>query len=124
MGFFIIDLKDEQNALKVNVWNWRPTLEMITKMNILEIQELESMSFNGGSGKATESQTKLIAQKLRLMLAGLESNARVLVDGSVTTEPDDGEFHRDEVEKNYSATKDWLERFAEFCESCKGFYVI
>ena len=46
-------------------------------------------------------------------------------DGSRTTEPDDGAFHREPGEqyKNYSTNRRVLEEFARCCETCNGFNV-
>ena len=38
-------------------------------------------------------------------------------------EPDTGEFHRDDLARNYSATYAWLGRFRDFCRSSGGFTV-
>jgi hypothetical protein len=55
----------------------------------------------------------------------LPQAARILLDGSVTTAPDDATFYKspEDSHKNYSATRPWLEKFASFCETCNGFEV-
>jgi hypothetical protein len=124
MGFWIEDLKDNTNDLKVNAWNWRPTLVLLEQFRVLDDDELERMSFNGGDGSATPEQARVIAQRLRMVLEQLDPAGRYLLDGSTTTEPDDFVFHRDDPAKNYGATREWLEKFMDFCEHCQGFRVI
>jgi hypothetical protein len=123
MGFWIGDLKEETNDLKVNAWNWRPTLVLLEQFQVLEADELERMGFTGGGGSATPEQARVIAQRLRIVLEQLDPAGRYLLDGSNTSEPDDFVLHHDDA-KNYGATREWLEKFASFCEHCQGFRVI
>jgi hypothetical protein len=124
MGFWVLDQKDEANALKINAWNWRPTLVMLEQFQILDAEQLERMSFNGGNGNATVEQARVIAQKLKIMLEPLGPGDRFLLDRSTTTEPDDFVFHQEDLGKNYGASREWLEQFMNFCEGCQGFRVI
>ncbi len=123
MGFSVTDKLDEANSLDVNAWNWRPTLALLERFAVLPEDELERMGFNGGGGEATVDQARVIAGKLEELLEGLRKDERVRLDLSVTDEPDDGTFYRDDLTKNYSATREWLEQFAGFCRTCNGFYV-
>ena len=57
-------------------------------------------------------------------LCRAEPGSRVTLNGDVTTEPDTGEFHRDDLDRNYSTTKEWLTEFRDFCRNCpQGFQV-
>jgi hypothetical protein len=111
------------DGVSVNGWNWRPTLELLHGSGILSEETLELMSFNGGGGAATPEQAERIAVFLDDHLAGLRPDERVTLDGAVTAEPDTGEFHRDDLARNYSATYAWLARFRDFCRSSGGFEV-
>jgi hypothetical protein len=124
MGFWIEDLKDKTNDLKVNAWNWRPTLELLEQFQILEADELERMSFTGGGGTATQDQARSIADRLGAVLEGLQPKDRILYDLTVTSDLDTFELYREQLEKNYSATYEWLVEFAAFCRTCNGFTVI
>ncbi len=124
MGFWITDLKDETHELKVNAWNWRPTLELIEQFQILEADELERMGFTGGGGTATLDQARIIADRLEVVLEDLKPKDRILYDLTVTSDPDTFELHREQLDKNYSATYEWLMEFAAFCRTCNGFTVI
>jgi hypothetical protein len=124
MGFWINDLKDDTKDLKVNAWNWRPTLELLEQFQVLDAEELERMSFTGGGGQATPEQARIIADRLEAVLERLKSKDRILYDLTVTNDPDTFELHREQPEKNYSATYEWLAEFAAFCRTCDGFTVI
>ena len=111
------------DGISINGWNWRPTLELLHRTGILPEETLELMSFNGGGGAATPEQAERIAVFLDDYLAELRPDERVTLDGAVTAEPDTGEFHRDDLARNYSATHAWLTRFRDFCRSSGGFEV-
>ena len=48
-----------------------------------------------------------------------------LFDGTRTTQPDDGQLHRDPADehRNYRTNRHVLEAFAACCETCNGFLV-
>jgi hypothetical protein len=110
-------------SISINGWNWRPTLELLHRTGILSDEALELMSFNGGGGEVTPDEAGRISEFLDGYLARLGPDDRVMLDGAVTTEPDTGEFHRDDLARNYSATFAWLVRFRDFCRSSGGFQV-
>jgi hypothetical protein len=124
MGFDITDLANPERTVSVNFWNWRPTVEIIREAGLLDVQRLDGLHQQFSGTRITTDEARAIASHLRaIVLPSLTSGARVLIDGTSTTEPDDGTFHRDpsEVDRNYSASRSWLEMFATFCESCSGF---
>ncbi len=98
------------SSISINGWNWRPTLELLHRTAILSAQTLELMSFTGG-GQATSGEAERIAEFLDSYLAGLDPGDRVTFDGALTAQPDTGEFHRDDLARNYSATYEWLARY-------------
>jgi hypothetical protein len=111
------------DGVSVNAWNWRPTLELLRRSGILPEEELELMSFNGGGAQVTAEKALRVAEFLDGYLAQLRPEERVTLDGAVTAEPDTGEFYRDDLARNYSATFAWLGRFRDFCRSSRGFEV-
>ncbi len=126
MGFHLVDLGNDEHYVAVNFWNWRPTLELIRSFNIIDDGRLELMGTQCVGAEVTKLEATAIAHRLETdVLPSLPDDGRVLLDSSVTTEPDDGTFyHDDEVEKNYSASRKWLLKFAEFCQLSDGFSVI
>src|ERR1700739_1061070 len=125
MGFMIFDLEDKSRFKSVNFWNWRPTLALISSFKLLDDERLERMGMSCVGATVTQSEARAIAKALReRVLPGLGDADRVKLDLAVTGTPDDGTLYRgDETEKNYSATRAWLQEFAEFCETCRGFKI-
>ena len=124
MSFTLTDLASDEHEINVNGWNWRPTLVLIGAFNLIDEGRFELMGFNATGVQIEVGEAHEIGRRIRdEVLSKLRPGDRVLYDLSVTDEPDDGTFYRDELSKNYSATYDWLERFAEFCLKSKGFRV-
>lgn len=103
-------------TLGVNAWNWRPALELLESAGVLDAETAELLGYNilvelGGE------DARRIAAFLDSYLSTAPAGGRILLDGSVTTEPDTFEFHRDDLARNYSATVEWLTRFREFCHA-------
>lgn len=124
MGVDIHDSEDHRCTIHSNWWQWRSTVELIRSLDLLNGPRLDLLS--DGMGELTEAEARQIASAFeRQVLPGLHPDQRVLLDGAVTTEPDDGTFHRVPVEqhRNYSADRDWLIQFVAFCNECRGLYV-
>ncbi len=126
MSFSFFTLDTEEIVLGVNSWNWRATLEIIDSFKILDSETIYRM----GCGCAyypeiSKNQAREIAKRLKCeYIDRMHNNDRILFDLSMTNEPDDGTLYQgDDVDKNYSATKEWLIEFYEFCNSCNGFSV-
>jgi hypothetical protein len=102
--------------VNINSWNWRATLALLERHGVLDEEKLELLGYNI-TVQVTGEETRRIAAFLDDYLTGLPGDGRVMLDGSVTTEPDDGTFHRDDLAKNYSATASWLTEFRDFCRA-------
>ncbi|MET8861767.1 hypothetical protein ABZW11_02305 [Nonomuraea sp. NPDC004580] len=105
-------------SLQVNAWNWRPTLELLENSGVLDEETADLLGYNIAVD-LTADQAHRIATFLDTYLASLPDEARVMLDGSTTTEPDTNEFHRDDLSLNYSASTDWLRRFRDFCHTAR-----
>jgi hypothetical protein len=103
-------------SLDVNAWNWRPTLELLKKSGTLDADTTELLGYHSDV-ELTGEQAQRIATFLETYLANIPAGGRVLHDGLITTEPDTFEFHRDDLDRNYSATVEWLTCFREFCRT-------
>jgi len=125
MGLTIRDLEDDDSYLFVNFWNWRPTAELIRSFKIVEPERYELMQISGIVTEFSANEAKQIGQRIRTdILPSLGTDERLLLNLTATDEPDDGIFHRgDTWEQNYSATREWLEQFSNFCLTSNGFYV-
>lgn len=81
------------------------------------------MGYNMGQ-EVTKQEANLIGKKIQEdILNEMPKGDRISLDLELISEPDDFEFHRDDLSKNYSATYDWLQKFSEFCLKCNGFNV-
>ncbi|MEV0379947.1 hypothetical protein [Nonomuraea sp. NPDC050643] len=101
-------------SLNVNAWNWRPTLELLESSGVLDADTAELLGYNILVELSGEDAQR-IAAFLETYLATAPTGGRVMLDGSVTTEPDTFEFHREDLARNYAATVEWLTRFRDFC---------
>ncbi|GII75875.1 hypothetical protein Sru01_08570 [Sphaerisporangium rufum] len=110
-------------SLHVNAWNWRPTLELLEESGVLDAETIAFLGFNGDFD-LTGEQAQRIAAFLDTYLADVPVGGRVLLDGSITTEPDTFEFHRDDLARNYSATVPWLTRFRDFCRTATAGFTV
>ena len=126
MSFTLMDLGAESFEFRANVWQWKPTLEIIKSFDIIDEGKIRQMNYNATGAKFSNEEAHQIGAKIRdEILPKLEPNKRIFADLSVTDAPDDGTLYKDDDEqwKNYSASYDWLKDFAEFCLKSKGFQV-
>lgn len=126
MSFTLIDLSSEKYEFRANVWNWKPTLEIIKSFDLIDEGKLRQMNYTATGAQFSLEEAQSIGEKIRdEILPKLEPNKRIFADLSITDTPDDGTLHKDGDEqwKNYSTNHDWLEEFAEFCLKSKGFQV-
>ena len=126
MSFTLIDLGSENFEFRTNRWNWKTALEIIKKYDIISESELRQMNYNATGVRVEKEEAHTIGEKIRTeLLPQLEPDKRILGDLTITSEPDDGTFYRDEDEqwKNYSADYGWMKEFSDFCLRSKGFQV-
>lgn len=124
MGISLIDNTNEGNYFDINFWHWRAIVEVVHKLQVLPVDVVKGLHepFTG-SGLSVE-QARMVSVALREhLLPQLVEGERLLFDGTTCMEPDDGVFHRVEIEQNYSTNREVLERFAVYCETCAGFEV-
>jgi hypothetical protein len=112
----------EGKSLKVNAWNWgvlHYTL-VCCKPKLLEDEQLlEQLRFGGV--ELGNVEVKEIRSYLReVVLPLLKPGERMLYDFTVTDEPDDGTFYREELEKNYSLRYDVLVAVIDFLDEAKA----
>jgi hypothetical protein len=126
MSFTLMDLGSENFELGASVWNWKPTLEIIKRFDIISEGKIRQMEYAATGVKIDLEDAHDIGRKIQeTILPKLEPNKRMFMDGSITDAPDDGTIYRDEDEKwkNYSANYEWLKEFSDFCLKSKGFQV-
>jgi hypothetical protein len=126
MSFTLMDLGAESFEFRANVWNWKPTLEIIKSFDVIDEGKLRQMSYNATGATFSKEEAQTIGERIRdEILPRLAPNKRIFSDLSITDAPDDGTLFQDEDEKwkNFSASYDWLKDFSEFCLRSKGFQV-
>lgn len=126
MSFTLMDSGSENFEFQANVWNWKTALEVIRSFDILSEGKVKQMSYNATGVKIEKDDAHMIGMKIREeILPKLAPDKRIFADLSVTDQPDDGTFFRDDDDqwKNYSASYDWFADFADFCLKSKGFQV-
>lgn len=112
------------DSLWVNAWNWHPTIELLVRAGVFTSERADPLHYNCG-GDVTEVEAVKVGEFLTWYLASIAAGNRLLIDGTVTSETDTGELFRgSDWQKNYSVTKEWLEKFRDFCMSCQGFSVL
>lgn|SRR3989338_3635285 len=122
MGVIIFNSSNEEEHLSCNWWNWRPTVELMRSTALLNEEEFDLLS-NGYGEFSKEQCTVLIEFFESQVLSDAEDHARFLLSGEKTLEADDFVFHKQDVEKNYSATAVWLRSFVEFLKKSDGISV-
>ena len=122
MGFILIDQGNDQNRLFINFWNWRPTAELISSLGVIPPERASQLQIQTAGTLITKEEAIAIAARLDSVLSRLTENSRVSLDLRVTETTDDLKLHSDS--RDYSASKDWLLKFKEFCRRSDGFKVL
>lgn len=118
-----ITLEDAQGQrVDVNAWNWGVLHYAVAcaKPPVFEDEEfLEVLRF-GGVTLAQEQADDFWEYLSEVVLPLLKPGQRMLLDFSVTDEPDDGTFHRDDLEKNYSLRYEVLLSVVQFLQDAEA----
>ncbi len=95
-----------ERSLQVNAWNWGVLHHVVQSATppLLDDDTLEALRFGGGLELSQEEIVALYVILEKLALPLLQPGQRMFFDFSVTYEPDDGTFYREENEmhRNYS----------------------
>jgi len=125
VGVTLFDQQTNDIVFDVNFWHWRAIVEAVRTLNVLPEQTVERLH-EPWTGELTQEEARAVGEAIRArVLPTLNDSERLLLDGSRTTEPDDGTFHREPHEQhmNYSTDRRVLAEFAKCCETCHGFRV-
>jgi hypothetical protein len=121
----LFDQKSNAIVFDVNFWHWRAIVEAVRSLGVLPEARVDDLHTQF-VGELTAEEARTVAASIReRLLPILREDERLLLDGTRTTDPDDGVMHYDPAEqhKNYSTDRRVLEEFAKCCESCGGFRV-
>ena len=129
MSFILIPAAGED--IKVNSWNWRPTLDLLLAANVITKDDHERMGAHGCSGKADAEKASLIAHVVEQKLMTMNPGERMLANLSVAQVPKkltvfEPNTNPQDIDVNelYSTTYEWLETFTKFCRNSGGFEVM
>jgi len=125
MSFILIPQHGED--VKVNAWNWRPTLLLLRAANLIDENEYELMGANGCGGSVDAETAGRIAAFLERQFTSMHPSQRIRADLTVTDRPKQlavftPETKVEDIDANelYSATYEWLVMFKDFCRTSGG----
>ena len=123
MSFTIIPKYGETR--EVNVWVWRPMLELIYDAKLIDNRIYKNMGVNDGDAEVDAVTAWKIADVLDKMVEKMGPKDRLLLDLSITDKPQKrGPIKTEEdVMEGYSVGRDWLKEFSEFSRDSGGFGV-
>lgn len=126
MSFILVPKHGDD--VQINGWNWRPTLLLLFTEKLIDEGQYERMSAQGCGGLADAGLASRIAETVERKLASMGPGWRMRADLSVTDSPDklwtsDMRPTEEDLNEIYSATYEWLTKFAAFCRRSGGFEV-
>jgi len=123
MSFTIIPKYGETR--EVNVWVWRPTLELIRDAKLIDERIYKNMGVNDGDAEVDAVTAWKIADVIDKMVEKMGPKDRLLLDLSITDKPPKhGPIKtEDDMMEGYSVGRDWLKEFSEFSRDSGGFGV-
>lgn len=107
-------------SLKINAWNWGVFHAALERANVFEPEVLVPLRFGGGM-TLEPTEIRRMSQFLEHdLLPSIPPEGRLLHDLSPSTTTDDGTFHREHLEQNYSLQRSVAERLLQFLASAVG----
>ncbi len=123
MSFTLVPKYGE--ATEVNVWVWRPTLELIRNGELIDEQSYEKMGRNDGDVQVDAQTAWKIADLIDQTVEKMKPGDRLLSDLSITDKPEKPIVFKSaaDVAEGYSASREWLRTFSIFSRDSGGFGV-
>jgi hypothetical protein len=128
MSFILIPQSGED--IKVNAWNWRPTLELLRNAQLIDDGLRERMGIHGCRAEIGAAMAYRIAEFLDIRLAAMKPGDRINADLTITDLPKKQVVFTPKTQITdidavdlYSATYEWLLTFRDFCRNSGGFKV-
>lgn len=126
MGISLTNLADPHaRGFSVNFWHWRALVEAVRRLNVVPDARAAALHDPFCGHGLTQEEAGRVADALETqLLPTLAEEQRVLLDGRVTSEPDDSTFYKGEdAHRNYSTNREVLLTFIRFLRECSGFEV-
>ena len=108
--------------MKLNSWQWKPVVQAMARAGIIDDETADLLSFNADA-PLTRLQAEQAANVIDALVTAMPDGSRLMLDGSIVDGPDDGTFHRRDLDLNYSTPRTTLQTLAAFCRSSGGFTV-
>jgi hypothetical protein len=126
---FILTAKNGEEV-RINAWNWRPTLELLREAGLIDDDLYERMGTHGREAKIDADMARRIADFLDRRLGFMKQGERIRADLTTTDRPKTQVIFApgtkvediDAVDL-YSATYGWLLEFRDFSRRSGGFEV-
>ena len=117
----ILLIAEDGRDLKMNAWNWGVLHHVVERAGLFPGELWEPARHGGGELDAADV-ARLADFLAERVLPRLAPGQRMFFDGTVTDEPDDGTFYREENElwRNYSLLREVLVGAIEFLRSAQG----
>jgi hypothetical protein len=129
MSFILVPKHGDD--VRVNGWNWRPTLHLLANESLIGGEFCERMGANGCGAEVDAELACRIADVIERALLGMKLGDRILYDLIVTDLPKKhvtfgADSKASEIDRNdlYSASYEWLVTFRDFCRRSGGFKVV
>ncbi len=122
----LMDNETDDVVFDVNFWHYRAIVEAIRSLRVLPDEQVDRLHEPFTGSGLTKDECRIVAAELQARVVPiLEQDDRLLLDGTVTKEPDDGVFHKTDAEwpKNYSTNKTVLAAFIDAIQKSSGFTV-
>ncbi len=126
MTVMLMDNGTDDVVFDVNFWHYRAIVEAIRSLRVLPDDHVDRLHEPFTGSGLTKDECLIVATELHARLVHtLDQDDRLLLDGTVTKEPDDGVLHHTDVEwqKNYSTNRTVLTAFVDAIRKSNGFTV-
>jgi hypothetical protein len=129
MAFILIPKNGEE--VTINAWNWRPTLELLRNVGLIDDDLYERMGTFGREAIVDADTALRIADFLDERLRTIRAGDRIRADLTVTDKAKKSliitpgmQTEQIDVVDVYSATYEWLVQFRDFARASGGFQVV
>ena len=129
MSFILVPKNGEE--IKINAWNWRPSLELLRDAGIIDDDLFERMGTHGRKAEVDAATAARIADFIEARLRTMKPEQRVLADLTVTDKPKrrliitpGTKIDQIDAVDVYSASYEWLVTFRDFSKTSGGFEVL
>ena len=130
-----IDLRDRETGefgFHVNFWNWRPIVELVRSLDVIDDATAKSLHEQFAGTGLTHEQSRLVAMAIRRdVLPRLRDESWLgLKQQDVDERPPGTRVflevlkRGDDISHNYRTNRKMIEGFVAYLESCNGFEVL